>query len=477
MSWKKKPKIPLLRSISFRIAIMFTVALVLIASGVSAFLYAKLKSELNEEADLFLRTEITELEQILLEDGTDLKKIGSAMDEDIYSDRVHFKTYMALLSEKGEPLVTSSNFPSLRWQDIKTTCLKHKAEDISWFTTAGEESGKIRSIATRLNEGRSIGLVAIAMNRIETTLAHYRRRIFYIFPALFLIAMCGGLILSRLSLRPIMRMAKAARKISASKLERRLPVRGVDDELDFLAQTINRMLEKIEASFELVTRFTADASHEIRTPIARIQAEIELALFRCRSPKEYTEALANLSWEAERLSILVSSLLELSRIDAGKLPLETEAVLLPEILDDVVCTYEVPASMKNIALRSGMRENIWIKCDKVKIKQLFLNLLDNAVKFTPEGGHVNVVCRADGENALVNIEDTGPGIQPKDKDRIFDRFYRGQSIFNQNAEGFGLGLSLARAIARIHDGEIKVSNRPAGGTIFTVLLPLLTRPT
>lgn len=279
------------------------------------------------------------------------------------------------------------------------------------------------------------------------------------------------------ALRPIDRIVAQARRIGDSTLGERLPVPRTEDELARLATTLNEMLERIERGFETQRRFTADASHELRSPLSRLRAEIEIALRRPRSPGDYEAVLRSGLDEVERLGRLTEDLLVLARLDAGegtRAPRASSSLrrAVEEALDRLAAT----AAAREIGISRDLGEPNEVDVAPGLLALLVGNLLENAVKFSPPGGQVMVRTARNGSQARLDVTDTGPGIPPEELPRIFDRFYRGRAAGSPHTEGVGLGLAIARAVAEAHGGTIAAASQPGKGTTFTVRLPLGARP-
>jgi two-component system heavy metal sensor histidine kinase CusS len=286
----------------------------------------------------------------------------------------------------------------------------------------------------------------------------------------------GGYWLARKALGPIDRMAATAAEITSNRLDRRLEEAGTRDELGGLARTFNAMIERLQRSFEEVRRFTADAAHELRTPLAAMRTEAEVALRSPRSPERDGRVLENLLEEIERLTRLVSQLLFLCREDAGLAMGEPRPVLLDEVIREVGDHMQVLAQEKGLELTIDVPGPCPLRGDADRLRQLFFNLLDNAIKYTPAGGRV--IVRADPSNdpARVTVVDTGIGIPADHLPHVFDRFYRVDPARGPETEGSGLGLAICRSIAESHRGRLEIDSTLGSGTRVTLVLPTPREP-
>jgi heavy metal sensor kinase len=280
--------------------------------------------------------------------------------------------------------------------------------------------------------------------------------------------------LARRALAPVVEVTALAREIEATQLSRRLPAPPVRDEIGRLVETFNQMIARLESSFEAMKRFTADASHELRSPLANVKSTVELALGRPRSAEDYRAALASVGEEAERLRRIVEDLLLLARADSGRLPFEKEAVRLDVLASEVVESFGPRAAAAGVRLEVAAEQGIVVVGDERWLRQLAQNLVENAVRFSvPEGGPraplVTVGVAAHGPMAVFTVDDEGPGIPEEERGRVFERFYRADAARRRGADtGAGLGLAICEWIVGAHGGTIEALGREGGGTRIRV---------
>ncbi len=276
------------------------------------------------------------------------------------------------------------------------------------------------------------------------------------------------------ALEPVDRIITEVREITDGRsLHRRLPVPMVRDELGRLAETLNQMMTRLERSFAALRRFTADASHELKTPLTVVRAGVERAITRPDLPQETLATLEETLQEVNRMTELVDALLTLARADEGRAELHREPADVRQILEEAQETGELLAERAGVAIEvRAPAEPVMLDVDRTRIRQMILNLIENAVKYTPRGGRVTVQLEA-GAAVTLAVADTGIGIAPGDLPHIFDRFWRADSARTRTGErpGAGLGLAICKWIAEAHGGAIDVASRPARGTTFTVTLP------
>jgi len=297
-------------------------------------------------------------------------------------------------------------------------------------------------------------------------------------PLVLLLASAGGYWMSRRALEPVDRISRTAEEIGAQNLSQRLPLRCAGDELDRLSATLNAMFARLEAAFHRITQFTADASHELRTPVAIIRTTAELVRSKPRGQEEYTKALDRILAESERTSRLIEDLMLLARADAGADGVVQEPMNLAECLRGACAEVRVLAEYGKVCLEASLPSDCTVSGDDQALRRLFLILLDNAIKYTPAGGAVRVNLAiddsADKRTAVVEVRDTGLGISPEDLPHIFERFYRAAKDRSRKTGGAGLGLSIARWITQRHGGEVLVESTPGTGSVFRVRLPVLS---
>jgi heavy metal sensor kinase len=333
-----------------------------------------------------------------------------------------------------------------------------------------EAGGRYRVLAapSRL-PGVSLEL-GISLRETDATLAAFDRQVAGGAFVFLILAIAGGRFLSRQALRPVAESIKAARRLDPEKLRERLPRTGAGDELDELAGTINSLLDRLAAYHAQITRFTADASHELRSPLGAMRAAIDVALQQPRGSEDYRNTLATLGEQCERLTALVNGLLLLARADAGEVVIQREAVDLAALARDVAEMYDPLADERGIQLTIDSSQPVTIAGDPSRLRQLVTNLLDNAIRFTNPGGSVTIHVESIDGRAILRIKDTGIGIPAEHLPHIFERFYQADAA--RASGGGGLGMSICSWIVKAHGGTIEADSEEASGTEFTVSLPL-----
>jgi heavy metal sensor kinase len=477
-------------SVRVRLTLWYTGALVLVLVVLSFATYfmfrrtmaQRVDGSLVEIGDAFLTTLRAELR-----DEAGPASFANAAQEAMIEHRFRDQLY-AILDSKGKIVLASSDLPvgsSDRGpspSDLEASPSFHALVDsaangeIAFQNVRGRRGG-YRGYAKQFQaSGEKYTLVVLqSRHPQEELLAEISATFLWVIPLTALLASAGGYFLARKSLAPVVGMSTQAGRISAANLHDRLPVKNEKDELGQLASSFNDLLDRLDESFERQRRFMSDASHELRTPVAILRGEAEVALSRDeRSVEEYRESLKVLHGEARRLTHIVEDLFTLTRADAGQYPISAHDFYLDELVADCVHSTRTLALAKSISLTSKAAGECPIHADESLLRRMILNLIDNAVKYTPKSGSVTVSCRQEGTEYAIGISDTGPGIAPELQPKIFERFFRAdkaRSRSESDGGGAGLGLSIARWIAEAHYGRLELTQSGPGGTTFTAYLP------
>lgn len=338
------------------------------------------------------------------------------------------------------------------------------------------QDGEQFRIAQRrvLLDGQSFRIdAAVPTEPFDQALDDFRLTEKRFLPVLVILASLLGYWLSGRALAPVNRIIESAEKIGVRDLAHRLAVPEADDELRRLTETVNAMLGRIETSVHRIQQFTADASHDLRTPLALIRTNAELALRRPRTEEEYRETLQRILGASEETTQLIEALLTLARADMGASQLQFADVELSPLLRKAAEKGALLAFEKGLTFSEDLGEEaMLLRADAAATERLFLALLDNAVKYTPSGGGIQLRSLREGRYAVVEVEDTGIGISAQDLAHIFDRFFRADQARSREVPGSGLGLSIARWIAEAHNGSIEVKSSLGQGSLFRLRLPL-----
>jgi signal transduction histidine kinase len=419
---------------------------------------------------------ISDIEKLLDQPGpsTSLNEAGAALLERF---RLAPPADLVQVSdEQGNWLYRS---PALEHNEVRLRALTPLGrEPVFEVLRLGGEP--IRFATARVSVRGHIWIVQVAesIQELAATLDRFGLLLRWLIPGLLALAGAGGYWISRRALQPVDRITAAAESISIHNLGGQLSVPRSGDELQRLSETLNRMLARLNESVQRISQFTADASHELRSPLSIIRTTAELAVQGQRSGTELQEDMMIILAEAERVTRLIDSLLLLARADAGQDGLQRELTDLPTILRQAVEQCRAPADKKKLDLHCSPGDApLAVMADAEAMRRLFVILVDNAVKYTPGGGQIDVRLEASGEWAIVRVTDTGIGIADKDLPYIFDRFWRADKVRSRGMGGAGLGLSIARWISDRHQWSIHARAMPGGGTQFTVTIPLVTGKT
>lgn len=338
------------------------------------------------------------------------------------------------------------------------------------LTTVTLNGSLIRTAITR-DENFTI-YVGYPLAELRAALENLYSIFLILIPIALVVSVIGGLYLANKSLKPVNEVTSRARRITAENLDQTIPVRNVNDEIGRLTVTINDMIRRLHDSFAQIRQFSADASHELRTPLTIIRGEMELALRSTKSPEEYRRVLASSLEEILRLTSIIDNLLLFAHADQGSYEMQLGEVDLTALAEELYEDGEVLAEPKRISVRFERNGPVKMVGDKIRLRQLFLNLMDNAIKYTPEGGEVSLMVKRENGTAVFAVHDTGIGIPAEHIKHVFDRFYRVDKARSREMGGSGLGLSIAKWIAELHRGRILVESTPNKGSTFTVELPL-----
>ncbi len=340
--------------------------------------------------------------------------------------------------------------------------------------SATASSGGYRTLATSVSvQGHSYRVVVAApLAGTVATLRHVRELLLWAAPAVLLLASLGGYWISRRALAPVDAITRAAQSIGIENLSQRLHVSESGDELARLSQTWNGMLERLEAAVRRLSQFTADASHELRTPVALIRATAELTLRRERSAETYREALKHIMEETDRTTRLIEDLLLLARADAGLPALALDRMELTPLVRDVCEQGQMLAQERQLEISTEAPEQpVYVDANDLALRRLLLLLVDNAVKYTPAGGRITVSVALDSSGPTVTVRDTGIGIPDAALPHVFERFYRVDESRNREAGGAGLGLAIAHWIAERHHARLEAESVEGSGSAFRVRFP------
>jgi heavy metal sensor kinase len=365
-------------------------------------------------------------------------------------------------------------FQSTQFQDTYPPLPKTTGSEIAFFTTnLSRVQYRVAMRAVSLNGQTFFIRAAVPTEPFDQALDRFRLILKETLPFLVILASLAGYWLSGRALAPVNAIIETARGVGVQNLTSRLAVPPANDELRRLSETLNAMLGRIETSVKRMTQFTADASHDLRTPVALIRTSAELALRRPRSEDEYRETLSRILATSEETTHLIENLLTLARADAGAAELHfTDFDLVPRV-EKIAEEASILASTKEIRIEKELPSDpVHVSADPIALERLFLIVVENAVKYTPPGGRIELKLSNGSGSAKVEVRDSGIGISEKDLPHIFERFYRADQARSRETGGSGLGLAIARWIVDQHGGTIEASSALGTGSVFRVTIPL-----
>jgi heavy metal sensor kinase len=310
------------------------------------------------------------------------------------------------------------------------------------------------------------------MQPIDTLLEHLLFLLLLGVPVVILVAAGGGYVLVGRALAPVVQIARSAEQITLHNLDGQLPLTPTGDELEQLSLALNRMITRLREAFEQNRRFLADASHELRTPLTALRGELENAVEQARPLPELRDQVGSALEEVDRLAKIVQTLFSISRLDAGEAQQEWRRFDLARLTADTAGQMSLLAEDKGISVNCNVEQEAEVEGDRARIKQVVVNLLDNAIKYTPPGGAIHLNVRARGSRAVIEVVDTGIGIPSGALPHVFERFFRVDKARSRDAGGAGLGLAIVKSICTAHGGQVEVESAEGRGSRFTVELPL-----
>jgi signal transduction histidine kinase len=373
-----------------------------------------------------------------------------------------------IASEKNETLFMNFPYRSLEFdfRELEKIALEGGGQ---WILLRAKARRTVFEIATsELLDGNVLQVGKSSKDR-ERILFHFRK-IFtiVIFPLLGL-GFSGGIFLAIRAFRPIRHLTETVRSVVVGKLETRVPIPHTEDELDELVRLFNGMLEKIEALIKGMRASLDNVAHDLRTPMARLRAGAETALRSGQNMNVYREALADCIDESDQILKMLNILMDISEAETGAMKLDLKVFDLTTIIEETVDVYRYLAEEKDLMIQRTVPSSLCLKADPHRVRQAIGNLLDNAIKYTPAGGKVDLNAHVDGKDTIITVKDTGIGIPPEDLPRIWDRLFRGDR--SRSSRGLGLGLSLVKAVIEAHGGKVAAMSESGGGSLFAIYLP------
>jgi two-component system, OmpR family, heavy metal sensor histidine kinase CusS len=479
MSWNPTSSLtPISRlwgTLAFRLTAGYALAGLFLVFLATASLYLFLVSELEKSTDLFLADKVNVLRTMLRERPDDWDALREEIELESAARRYE-QFYIRLLDEHNTLLLMTPGIADQLDLAQLASQIQRRPDRTIRMRGRNGRSFRVTSASAPVGLGATHTdriQIAVDVSQKEMLLARYRFWFWTILLATFAIFPLVGYKIARQGIRPVEEMATTARHISSTNLRERILAEGYPSELASLASTFNQMLDRLEESFERISRFSADIAHDLRTPVNNIRGEAEVALARARTIDEYRDVLESCLEEAVRLSDLVGDLLFLARAESPLTHLRREHVNVAQLLDAVREYYEASATEGRISLTTVVAdEPVIAELDRTLLQRAVGNLVSNALAHTPPGGAVVLRSNADSSTIHIAVSDTGVGIPAEALPRVFDRFFRVDSSRSQGSGGTGLGLAIVQSIAQLHGGNVRISSQPGRGTTVTLHMPV-----
>ena len=464
------------RTLAFRLTAAYSLAGLLFVLLSTASLYIVLRTELDKSTEQFLADKLHVLRTILQERPNDRDALREEIELETAARRYQ-QFYIRLLDDHGVPILTTPGMAEqLDVAELIRRTRNHSETSVSMTGVHGRAFRVASATAwagTSPPRGDTIQ-IAIDISQEKALLRRYRLWFWAILLASSVLFPLLGYRIARHGIRPVEEIAATARRITSTNLRERIGAEGYPSELASLAGTFNEMLDRIEQSFERISRFSADIAHDLRTPVHNIRGEAEVALARARNVDEYREVIESTLEEAVRLSELIGDLLFLARAESPLTELRRERVNVGTLLNAVRDYYEASASDGGISLVADEgAESVTAELDRALMLRAVSNLVSNAIAHTPNGGKVTLAARAEGTAIRIEVSDTGAGIPAEALLRVFDRFFRVDPSRSATSGGTGLGLAIVQSITTLHGGHAEITSQFGHGACVTLRIPVL----
>lgn len=462
-------------SLRVRLTLWYGTALALILVVFAAVLYAVTAQGLKDQVDRSLKETAQVAVGSLMQSG-----LGPFFQfEDLsykFPELAVIDKFFQILGPSGRTNIKSPNIKSRDIPLTPTALTAALGGKTTFESVRYPDESPLRLVSVPIiSNGTLLNIVRVgtSLQPVEETLGRLLLVLLVTIPVGVIIALVGGWFLAGRALRPVESITQAAQRIAGGDLSQRLTVPHTSDEIGRLAATFNDMIGRLDASFRQVRQFGTDASHELRTPLTVLKGETELALRRPRSAEDYRLVLESSLEEVDRMTRIVDELFFLSRADLGEVKMESLPVKLDALLEDVYRQAVLLGQDANVHVSLGSTTPCTVQGDELRLRELLLNLVDNAIKYSQPSGKVELGLICDRQATRLSVRDQGIGIEPEALSRIFDRFYRSDAARAHAKMGTGLGLAICKWIAETHRGRIDVQSTPRHGSLFTLVLPSL----
>ncbi len=467
----------LIWSIRVRLTFWYAMTLAVILAVSALFSYHYFSHNLREQVDRQVREIARTLDQHHSEviAASDAEQSCAGMESLTHSN--NWGAYLLLRDSSLQEICSSDNLidRELPFGPVARQQVRWLNEHLETVELANGELLRLLS-APLIENSRLLGVIQVAqeLGPLQETIEELRLIYLVVGPFAIFWLCLGCWLLAERTIAPIIEVTEAAQGITADNLSRRLPLGNYQDELSQMVGCLNQMLDRLDKSFRRVRQFSGDASHELRTPLTILRGETEVTLRWAKTPEEFRDMLTSNMEEIDRMERIIESLLTLAKSEVGELTLEMKELSLSDLVQDLYLQSRLLCETKQIEveLLLEVEEEIRIRGDDLRLRQMFLNLISNAIKYTPEGGRLEIGLKMVEDSAVIVINDSGIGIPEEHLAHIFDRFYRVDKARNRMDGGTGLGLSIVKWIADAHGGSIQVSSKVQKGSSFSIRLPL-----
>lgn len=453
------------KKIGFRLTVWYSGIFILSSLFLFALAYFLLSSSLNKQDHEAIQLRLEELSALYQTGGREL------LEREVTVEKKFEKKIPFFIRLAGRENRTLFLYIPYQWVEFDIKQLEKMTPDtiIRWTRLPGKNNRKVLEVASiRLSNDYLLQVGKSTEDR-EKILRHFREIFTAVMVPLILFGFAGGAFLAFRALRPIRHLISAVRSVGPNRMDARVPVPHTGDELDELATLFNGMLEKIEALIKRMRDSLDNVAHDLRTPITRFRGTAEMALQSDQNLEICREALADCIEESERMLTMLNTLMDISEAETGVMKLDLKSVNVLDLIEGVAELYRYVAEDKGILVHTMASNDLSLTADPNRMRQILANLLDNAIKYTPNGGRIDIEAHQRQKNIVVFVKDTGIGIHPEELTRIWDRLYRCDQSRSQ--KGLGLGLSLVKAIVQAHKGQIEVFSEPGKGSTFSISLP------
>jgi two-component system, OmpR family, heavy metal sensor histidine kinase CusS len=461
-------------TLAFRLTAAYALAGLILVFAATAALYLQLRKELEKSTDLFLADKLHVIGTMLRERPDDWDALREEIELETAARRYQ-QFYIRLLDENHTALLTTPGMAEqLNLQRFPDLPSGHSDQTTIPMTGTHGRAFRVTSATASVGDPPTHTdtiEIAIDVSQQEALLARYRQWFWAILIGTFAVFPVVGYRIALHGIRPVEEMATTARHITSTNLRERVRSNGYPMELASLAGTFNEMLDRLEESFERISKFSGDIAHDLRTPVNNIRGEVEVALARARNVEEYRDVLGSCLEEAVRLSDLIGDLLFLARAESPLTHVRRERVDVAELLGGMRDYYEASAADGGVSLTTSVDDSVIAEFDRTLMQRAVGNLVSNALAHTPAGGSVVLKANSDAAAIRIEVSDTGAGIPAEALPRVFDRFFRVDGSRSQSSGGTGLGLAIVQSIMQLHGGNVEIDSHPGQGTRVTLLVP------